>query len=106
LGRFGARATNVEFYHCSIGCGVPVGGVGVGILGGTIEEGVEEVAVSEGIGVGWSGCILIETLRGAQGNLEHVSVILIHFCVWKRTNVEKSCLGERKETFLTFSLGN
>jgi hypothetical protein len=92
LGRLGARATDVELYNCSIGCGVPVGGVGVGVLGGTVEEGVKEVAISEGIGVSGCGCILIETLRRAQGNLEHVSVILVHFGVWKRANVEKWCL--------------
>ncbi len=85
---------------------MPIGGVGIGVLGGTVKKGIKEVSVSEGIRVGWGGCILIETLRGAQGNLEHVCVILIHFGVWKRTNVEKSCLGERKETLLTFSLEN
>ncbi len=85
---------------------MPIGGVGIGVLGGTVEEGVEEVAISEGVGVGGCGCILIEMLRRAQGNLEHVSDILIHFGVWKRANVEKSCLGERKKTFLTFSLGH
>jgi hypothetical protein len=106
LGRFGARATDVKFYHCSIRGGMPVGGVGIGVLGRTVEEGIKEVAILEGIGVSRSGCILIETLRRAQGNLEHVSVILIHFCVWKRANVEKSCLGERKKTFLIFSLEN
>ncbi len=85
---------------------MPIGGVGIGVLGGTVKKGIKEVSVSEGIGVGWGGCILVEMLRGAQGDLEHVSIILIHFGVWKRANVEKSCLGERKETFLTFSLEN
>jgi hypothetical protein len=106
LGRFGTRATNVKFYHCSIRARVPIGDVGVGVFGGAVEKGVKELVVLEGIGVGRCGCVLIETLRRAKGNLEHVSVILIHFGVWKRGNVEKSCLGERKKTFLTFSLEN
>ncbi len=58
---------------------MPIGDVGVGVLGGAVEEGIKELAVSEGIGVGGCGCILIETLPGAKGNLEHVSIILIHF---------------------------
>jgi hypothetical protein len=81
-----------------------VGNIGGGIVWGAVKEGIKELAVSEGIGVGRCGCILIETLRGAKGDLEHVSVILIHFGVWKRANVEKSCLGEKKKTFLTFLL--
>jgi hypothetical protein len=106
LTRFGSRATNVKFYHCSIGARVPIGDIGGGIVRRVIKEGIEELTVSEGIRVGRCGCILIESLRGAKGDLEHVSIVLIHFGVWKRANVEKSCLGEKKETFPTFSLEN
>jgi hypothetical protein len=82
---------------------MPIGDVGGGIFRGIVKKGIKELAVLEGIGVGGCGCILIETLRGAKGDLEHVSILLVHFGVWKRANVEKSCLGEKKKTFLTFS---
>ncbi len=95
--------TNVKFYNCSIWAGMPIGDIGGGIVGRIVKEGIKELAVSEGIGVGRCGCILIEMLRRAKGDLEHVSIMLVHFDVGKRANVEKSCLGEKKKTFLTFS---
>jgi len=86
LGRFGSRAADIEFYHCSIGRGLPVGGVGRGVIIGIIKEGVKEVAVAEWVSGGGCGGILIETLRRANGNLECVDILLVHF-VWKRANV-------------------
>jgi hypothetical protein len=86
LGRFGSRAANVEFYHCSIRRGLPVGGVGGGVVIGIVEEGIKEVAVAEWVSGGGSGSILIETLRRANGDLERIDILLIHF-VWKRANV-------------------
>jgi len=59
------------------------------------------VSVLEGIRICGCGGVLIEVLRGTNGNLEHVGILLVHFGVWKRANVEKSCLGEKKKTFLT-----
>jgi hypothetical protein len=70
---------DVKFYHCSIGTGMPIGDIGGGIVGGIVKEGIKELAVSEGIRVGWCGCILIETLRGVKGDLEHISIVLVHF---------------------------
>jgi hypothetical protein len=86
LGRFGSRAANVKFYHCSIGRGLPVGGVRGGIVIGIIKEGFKEVTVAEWVSCGRGGGILIETLGRANGNLERVDILLIHF-VWKRANV-------------------
>jgi len=102
LGRFGSRAADLEFYHSSIRAGLPVSGVSRGVFGCIIKKGVKKVTVSEGVKVARCRCILIETLQGTKGNLEHVSVLLIHFDDWKRANVEKPCLQEKK-TFLTFS---
>jgi hypothetical protein len=89
LGRFGTGSANVEFYHCSIGWGLPIGGVGGGVIIGVIKEGIKEITVAEWVGGGGSGSILIETLRRANGDLERINILLIHF-VWKRANVEKS----------------
>jgi len=86
LGRFGSRAADIEFYHCSIRRGLPVGGVGGRIIIGIIKEGFKEVAVAEWVSGGGSGRILIETLRRANGDLERIDILLIHF-VWKRANV-------------------
>jgi hypothetical protein len=86
LGRFGSRAANVEFYHCSIRRGLPIGGVGGGVIIGIVKEGFKEVTVAEWVSGGGCGGILIETLRRANGNLERIDILLIHF-VWKRANV-------------------
>jgi hypothetical protein len=86
LGRFGSRAANVELYHCSIGRGLPIGDVGGGVIIGIVKEGIEEVAVAEWVVGDRGGGILIETLGRANGNLERVDVLLVHF-VWKRANV-------------------
>ena len=85
---------------------MPIGDIGGGIVRRVVKEGIKELTVSEGIRVSRCGCILIETLLGAKGDLEHVSIVQIHFGVWKRANVEKSCLGEKEKTFPTFSLEN
>jgi len=99
LGRFGSRAADVEFFHSSIRAGLPVSGVTRGVFGGIIKKGVKKVTVLEGVKVARCRCILIETLRGTKGNL-------IHFDVWKRANVEKYCLGEKRNFsyFLTEKL--
>jgi len=102
LGRFGYRATDIILYNCSIRAGFPIVGVGRGIFRGIVKKGFKEVAVWEEVRVSRCGCILIETLRGANGYLEHVSILLVHFGVWKRAIVEKSCLGLKKKTFPTF----
>jgi len=86
LGRFGSRAANVKFYHCSIGRGLPVGGVRGRIVIGIVKEGFKEVTIAEWVSGGRGGSILIETLRRANGDLERVDILLIHF-VWKRANV-------------------
>jgi hypothetical protein len=87
LGRFGTRAANVEFYHCSIGRGLPVIGVGGGVIIGIVKEGFKEVAVAEWVvWVNGCGSILIETLGRANGDLERIDILLVHF-VWKRANV-------------------
>jgi hypothetical protein len=91
LGRFGARTADVEFYHCSIGRGLPVGGVGGGVIIGIVKEGFKEVTVAEWVSGDSGGSILIETLRRANGDLERIDILLIHF-VWKRANVEKVVL--------------
>jgi hypothetical protein len=83
LGRFGSRAANVKFYHCSIGRGLPVGGVRGGVIVGIVKEGVKEVAVAEWVSCGRGGGILIETLGRANGNLKRVDVLLVHFCLEK-----------------------
>jgi len=69
LGRFGTGSANVEFYHCSIGRGLPIGGVGGRVVIGIVKEGVKEVAVAEWVIGGRGGSILIETLRRANGDL-------------------------------------
>jgi hypothetical protein len=100
LGRFGSRAADVEFYHCSIGRGLPVGGVGGGVIIGIVKEGFKEVTVAERVIGGRGGSILIETLRRANGDLERIDILLVHF-VWKRANVEKSLWRKKNErTFL------
>jgi len=106
LGRFGSRATDVKLYYSSIRSGLPISGVGRGIFSGIVKKGIKKMVVLERAKVGRCGCILIEMLRGTKGNLEHVSVLLIHFDVWKRANVEKLCLGEKKDFsyFLTGKL--
>jgi len=86
LGRFGSRAADVKFYHCSIGRGLPVGGVRGRVVIGIVEEGFKEVTVAKWVSGGRGGSILIETLRRANGDLERIDVLLIHF-VWKRANV-------------------
>jgi hypothetical protein len=86
LGGFGSRAADIEFYHCSIGRGLPIGGVGGGVVIGIVKEGFKEVAVAEWVSGGGSGSILIETLGRANGNLKRVDILLVHF-VWKRANV-------------------
>jgi hypothetical protein len=86
LGRFGSRAADVEFYHCSIRRGLPIGSVGGGVVVGIVKEGFKEVAVAEWVSGGRSGSILIETLGRANGNLKRVDILLVHF-VWKRANV-------------------
>jgi hypothetical protein len=69
---------------------LPVGGVGGGVIVGIVKEGFKEVTVAEWVGwVNGCGSILIETLRRANGDLERIDILLIHF-VWKRANVEKS----------------
>jgi hypothetical protein len=65
---------------------LPVGGVRGRIVVGIVKEGVKEVAVAEWVSGGRGGSILIETLRRANGDLERVDILLIHF-VWKRANV-------------------
>jgi hypothetical protein len=101
---FGSRVTNVKLYHCSIRARMPIGDIGGGIVRRVVKEGIKELTVSEGIRVSRCGCILIETLLGAKGDLEHVSIVQIHFGVWKRANVEKSCL-EKEENFSYFLTG-
>jgi hypothetical protein len=86
LGRFGTGSANVKFYHCSIGRGLPVAGVGGGVIIGIVKEGFKEVTVAERIIGGRGGSILIETLGRAYGDLERIDILLIHF-VWKRANV-------------------
>jgi len=87
LGRFGSRAADIEFYHCSIGRGLPIGGVRGRVIIGIIKEGFKEVAVAEWVSwVNGCGSILIETLGRANGNLKRVDILLVHF-VWKRANV-------------------
>ncbi len=91
MGRFGTRAANVEFYHCSIRRGLPVGSVGGGVIIGIVKEGFKEITVTEWVSGGRCGSILIETLRRANGDLERVDILLVHF-VWKRANVLKVVL--------------
>jgi hypothetical protein len=62
------------------------------------------LAVSEGIRVGGGGCVLIEPLQGAKGNLERVKVLLVHHGVWKRANVKRSCLEKEKKIDLPYFL--
>jgi len=69
LGRFGTGSANVEFYHCSIGWGLPIGGVGGRVVVGIVKEGIKEVAVAEWVIGDRGGSILIETLRRANGDL-------------------------------------
>ena len=83
MGRFGSRAADVELYHCSIGRGLPIGGVRRRVIIGVIKEGIKEVAVAEWVSGGGSGSILIETLGRANGNLKRVDVLLVHFCLEK-----------------------
>jgi len=86
LGRFGSRTADIELYHCSIRRGLPVGGVGGGVIIGIVKEGFKEVTVAKWVSGGRGGSILIETLGRANGNLKRVDILLIHF-VWKRANV-------------------
>jgi hypothetical protein len=65
---------------------LPVGGVGGGVIIGIIKEGFKEVTVTEWVNGGGCGGILIETLGRANGNLERIDILLVHF-VWKRANV-------------------
>jgi hypothetical protein len=99
LGRFGSRAANVKFYHCSIGRGLPVGGVRGGVIVGIVKEGVKEVAVAEWVSCGRGGGILIETLGRANGNLKRVDVLLVHFLSGKE-QMFKSRSGESWKDFL------
>jgi hypothetical protein len=69
---------------------LPVNGGGCGVIVGVIKEGIKEVAVAKRVRVCGCGSILIESLRRANGDLERIDILLIHF-VWKRANVEKSC---------------
>jgi hypothetical protein len=62
---------------------LPVGGVGGGVIIGIVKEGIKEITVSEKVRVCWCGSILIETLRGANGDLERIDILLIHFCLEK-----------------------
>jgi len=89
-----------------VGSGVPstpkancCGCVGGGVIVGIIKEGFKEVAVAEWVGVSGCGSILIETLRRANGDLERIDILLVHF-VWKRANVEKVALERNERTFL------
>ena len=83
MGRFGSRAADVEFYHCSIRRGLPVGGVRGRVIIGIVKEGFKEVTVAEWVSGDRGGSILIETLRRANGDLERIDVLLIHFCLEK-----------------------
>jgi hypothetical protein len=65
---------------------LPVGGVRGRVVIGIVEEGFKEVTIAEWVSGGRGGSILIETLRRANGDLERIDVLLIHF-VWKRANV-------------------
>ena len=79
---------------------MPIGGVGGGVIVGIVKEGIKEITVAEWVRVGGCGSILIETLRRANGDLERIDILLIHF-VWKRANVEKSLWRKKNErTFL------
>jgi hypothetical protein len=62
---------------------LPIGGVGGGVIIGIVKEGIKEVAVAEWVRVCRCGSILIEKLRGANGDLEHIDILLIHFCLEK-----------------------
>jgi hypothetical protein len=62
---------------------LPIGGVGGGVIVGIVKEGIKEVTVAEWVRVCGCGSILIETLRGANGDLERIDILLIHFCLEK-----------------------
>jgi hypothetical protein len=62
---------------------LPIGGVGGGVIVGIVKEGVKEITVAEWVRVCRCGSILIETLRGANGDLERIDILLIHFCLEK-----------------------
>jgi hypothetical protein len=81
---------------------LPIGGVGGGVIIGIIKEGIKEITVAEWVRVSGCGSILIETLRRANGDLERIDILLIHF-VWKRANVEKS-LWRKKMRGLSYFL--
>jgi hypothetical protein len=51
---------------------LPIVSIGGGVFRGIVKEGMKEVVISEKIRVCRSGCIPIETLRRANGNLEYL----------------------------------
>ncbi len=58
---------------------MPGSGVRGSVLGWVVKDGFKEAVIMIRVRDNWCGDVIVEALRGADGNLEHVGILLVHF---------------------------